>query len=255
MNHLFASFITVATFYAHSLNSLQLFNQPNSRLENLRVSDLKIKTRTPTRSGIKLPSIHVFDVSGSPILAHFFLNTPAREGFVLTELTTLKMSRCNIKTFDESLLLSKAPNIERLDLSHNPLECTCYGLSWIPHYVREDKLSLLGEENTTCASPHHLTGVPLLTATLCPIVFPSKEQTTIPHIIFPEEITFTVPPTSPKSSTLRPISNTTFTSKQPPNTTTSLPLTTMDELTTTEVAETSTTLAAIAGLFIHMLQN
>lgn len=229
------------------LSDLQLFNQPNSSLENLRVSNLKIKGKTSVRSRLALPSVHVFDVSGSPILANFFLTSPARDGFVLTELTTLKMSRCNIKTFDKSVLLAKAPNIKRLDLSHNPLECTCYGLSWIPHYVREDKLSLVGEENTTCASPDHLAGLPLLTATLCPID-PSKETSTTPSTL-PAKQTTTANSTILIPSTTEP-RNVTSMNKHSPDTTTVLPLTTEAEPTTmqhtTEAAETSTLLGEIA---------
>ncbi|XP_063584794.1 toll-like receptor 3 [Penaeus indicus] len=225
------------------LSDFQLFNQPNSSLENLRVSNLKIKGKASVRSRLALPSVHVFDVSGSPILANFFLTSPAREGFVLTELTTLKMSRCNIKTFDKSVLLAKAPNIMRLDLSHNPLECTCYGLSWIPHYVREDKLSLEGEENTTCASPEHLAGLPLLTATLCPID-PSKETSTTSSTTPAKQI-----PTILTSSTTEP-RNVTLMNKQSPDTTTALPLTTKARPTTmqhtTEATETSTLLGEIS---------
>nr|XP_027228348.1 toll-like receptor 3 [Penaeus vannamei]XP_027228349.1 toll-like receptor 3 [Penaeus vannamei] len=233
------------------LSDLQLFNQPNSSLENLRVSNLKVKSKTSVsvRSRLALPSVHVFDVSGSPILAHFFLTSPAREGFVLTELTTLKMSRCNIMTFDKSVLLAKAPNIKRLDLSYNPLECTCYGLSWIPKYVREDKLSLVGEENTTCASPDHLAGLPLLTATLCPITTTNTSEVTTAPSTIPAKQTTTAIPTTLSPNTTEP-RKTTLTSKQSPTTTTALPLTTKAEPTTmqptTEASEASTLLGEIA---------
>ncbi|KAK8741932.1 hypothetical protein OTU49_002017, partial [Cherax quadricarinatus] len=147
------------------LTSAKFFNHAKSKIQTLRASDILLKTRSAITK-FTLPSITMFDLSGSPVLARLFLTTPAPT--TLPNLKSLQLSHCNIKTFPESFLQYKMPNITHLDLSYNPLECTC-GFSWIPNYVREGKLTLLQEENTTCATPDYLKGIPLLTASLCPI--------------------------------------------------------------------------------------
>lgn len=147
--------------------NLKFFNQANSKLQNLKATDI---TLFMTRSGFskfELPSIAIFDLSYSPILAQLFLTSSSP--YSMPELKVLKMSHCNIRVFHQSFVQYKTPNLDQLDLSNNPLECTCYGISWIPNYVRQGKLILLHEENTTCATPPHLKSIPLLTASLCPI--------------------------------------------------------------------------------------
>lgn len=154
------------TVYLFSLPSLSVFSQANSKIEQLTATNVDIPKQTRSVSRIQLPSIAVFDVSGSPLLARLFLTSGAPTS--LPDLKVLKMSRCKISIFLENFLQQKTPNVSKLDLSDNPLECTCYGLAWIPKYVRDGKLSLLQEEKTICETPSHLKGIPLLLATLCP---------------------------------------------------------------------------------------
>nr|XP_045624267.1 leucine-rich repeat-containing G-protein coupled receptor 4-like [Procambarus clarkii] len=158
-----------------SLLSARFFNQMKSKLHSLKVTDTTLTLRDLRMPKFTLPSITIFDLSGSPNLARLFLTSLAPT--TLPELKILRMSHCNIKIFPESFLQYKTPNVNQVDLSHNPLECTCYGLSWIPKYVRQQKLILLHEENTTCGSPQHLKDIPLLTATLCPITINTDEST------------------------------------------------------------------------------
>lgn len=155
------------------LTSLRIFNQVNSKLQNLKASDISIMIRS-TAAKFELPAIEIFDISNSPFLAQLILNSPSPN--TLPGLKILKMSNCNIKVFPQNFLQYKTPNLNQLDLSNNPLDCTCYEASWIPNYVRQGKIILLHEESTTCATPPHLENIPLLTASLCPI------SMTIPYV-------------------------------------------------------------------------
>ncbi|XP_071551851.1 uncharacterized protein [Panulirus ornatus] len=155
------------------LTSLRIFNQVNSKLQNLKASDISIMIRSMAAK-FELPAIEIFDISNSPFLAQLFLNSPSLN--TLPGLKILKMSNCNINVFPQNFLQYKTPNLNQLDLSNNPLDCTCYEASWIPNYVRQGKIILLHEESTTCATPPHLENIPLLTASLCPI------SMTIPYV-------------------------------------------------------------------------
>ncbi|KAG0726553.1 Leucine-rich repeat-containing protein 15 [Chionoecetes opilio] len=115
----------------------------------------------------RLPRVAVLDFSGSPSLAKDFLASPATG--ILRSLRVLRMPWCRIANFPKSVQMQKVPNMTYLDLSYNPLHCTC-DLSWIPNEVREGTLELGKEMRTLCSTPTHLRNIPLLTATLCPFV-------------------------------------------------------------------------------------
>ncbi|XP_042225375.1 vasorin-like [Homarus americanus] len=160
------------------LASPKIFTQANSKLQNLKATDVKlVPTRLSLWPKFELPKIEILDLSGSPYLTKLFLTSNAPT--TLPDLKILKMSHCWIRDFPESHFEQKTPNVKQLDISHNPLECTCYGISWIPNYVRYGKLILLNEENTICAIPKHLKDIPLLTASLCPII-PTPDTTSTP---------------------------------------------------------------------------
>ncbi|KAK3874860.1 hypothetical protein Pcinc_020241 [Petrolisthes cinctipes] len=165
-----------------NLLSADLFNLTNSKLTDVKATDTTFTTRrVMKRSVINLPYIAILDFSGSPLLAQTFLHSP-RPSSAMPHLRILKMSRCGVTAFYESFLLQQVPNITHLDLSYNPLECTCYGMTWIPDYVREGKLNLLQELNTTCSKPSHLSAIPVLTATMCPITRAIHTTTTTTSI-------------------------------------------------------------------------
>lgn len=138
-----------------------------STLNTLKMINVTLIMTRMGHTELKLPLIAVLDFSGSPGLAMAFLRSRATR--MMTSLKVLRMAWCGITSFPQSIQEQKVPNITHLDLSHNPLRCTCE-LSWISNFVREGKLTLENEQHTICANPIHLQNIPLLTATLCPFV-------------------------------------------------------------------------------------
>ena len=136
-----------------------------STLHDLRMTNIILLSTRMFSPIFKLPLITLLDFSGSPGLAHSFLESPPTR--ILNSLKILRMPGCRIASLPQSLQKHKLPNITHLDISFNPLKCTC-DLAWIPDNVREGKLVLENEEYTICATPEHLRNITLLTTTLCP---------------------------------------------------------------------------------------
>ncbi|KAK7076027.1 hypothetical protein SK128_005610 [Halocaridina rubra] len=241
------------------LQNLDLFNLQASKLQGLKASNVWLPMPdSPRGRNVKfsLGSVEVFDLSGSSGLAKLFIQTPAQ--ISLPTLQILRLSRCHITSFPESVLRSKTPNITHLDISHNPLHCTCFGLSWIQKYVQGGQIQLMEEENTTCSTPDHLNGIPLLMATLCPLteamtmtttamttamrgnVTSQRDITTIPTT----EVINSTPGTSKSSTTMETIDTTIKTdipTTPKTNISTTIVTTTKNTQTTLDVPSYSTT--------------
>ncbi|XP_063870683.1 slit homolog 1 protein-like isoform X1 [Scylla paramamosain] len=167
-----------------SIASLTAF-EDMSTLHTLRMTNIILISTRMFTPILKLPLITVLDFSGSPGLAQSFLDSPPTR--ILNSLKILRMPRCGITRLPQSLQNHKLPNITHLDISFNPLKCTC-DLSWIPDHVREGKLVLENEEYTICAYPEHLQNITLLTATLCPILR-TLSTITLPELTVSTHIT------------------------------------------------------------------
>lgn len=141
---------------------------PGSGLRYLRVINTTIITMRSTRNVFEVTAITSLDFSGTPFLAQAFLNPPpyVQVNKSFPSLTTLVLANTNTKKFRGNLF-SQLPHLTELDISSNPLDCTCENFGWLLGYVALNRLTLLNANTTECAYPEYMKGKLILKGNLC----------------------------------------------------------------------------------------
>ncbi|KAF2360065.1 Leucine-rich repeat [Trinorchestia longiramus] len=162
--------LTALTLHRCRLSSLALVTSvATSRLQHLSITSSTILTTRLMPPTFNMSSVTSLSFRGTPFLAKNFLNPPGRQKYrqtPLPQLMTLVVADAEVKTLPANIL-TRLPQLKELDISSNPLHCTCEDFAWLVGLVALNRLTLINADNTTCAYPQHLKSKLLLQENLC----------------------------------------------------------------------------------------
>ncbi|KAK3099427.1 hypothetical protein FSP39_004169 [Pinctada imbricata] len=152
--------------------------QPLTNLTNLTMYDLGLFFLPYNLSGL-LPSLISLNVSKNEFSK---LDGPRIFGEAST-IKRLSLSQNRISIFNQSTLTeSLLDNLDFLNLSRNPLSCSCQDIKWLYNWLQrpKNKKRVASLDITKCESPDYLKGKVLISLTLKEICPMSEE---VKHLI------------------------------------------------------------------------